>query len=128
VEEESARSKCLEEGRKAWKAIEGGRMSLNGISSGANRRVALMLAAALTVALAISLGSVGDSFAGGSHAVAAKKCKKGKKSAVAAKKCKKATPGDPPPLPDFCGVDGNPCEYGPAHSPGMTTAERRSSR
>jgi hypothetical protein len=56
------------------------------------RKVALVLAAALTVALVLSLGSVAESSSGGPQAVAAKKCKKkGKKSAVAAKKkkCKK---------------------------------------
>jgi hypothetical protein len=63
-----------------------------GISSRARQRTALVLAAVLTVALAISLGNVAESSASGSQAVAAKKkCKKkGKKSAVAAKKkCKK---------------------------------------
>ncbi len=60
-------------------------MGINGLATGANRKVALMLAAALTVALAISLGTVAESSAGGPEAVAAKKkkCKKkGKKSAV----------------------------------------------
>jgi hypothetical protein len=62
-----------------------------GISGRAGQRTALVLAAALTVALTISLGNVAESSAGGLHAVAAKKCKKSKKSAVAAKKkkCKK---------------------------------------
>ena len=62
------------------------------ISSRAGQRTALVLAAALTLALVLSLGSVAESSSGGPQAVAAKKCKKkGKKSAVAAKKkkCKK---------------------------------------
>ena len=90
-------------------------MSSSFIASGVTRKVALVLAAAVIVALAISLGNVAESSAGGTQAVAAKKCKKGKKSAVAAKKCKnkKATPGPPaakvPPLPDFCGDVGDPC-------------------
>jgi hypothetical protein len=81
-----------------------------GIPGRAGQRTALVLAAALTVALAISLGNVAESSAGGTHAVAAKKkCKKkGKKSAVAAKKkCKKKkkvgpvaqpVPGPKPPV------------------------------
>jgi hypothetical protein len=79
-----------------------------GISGRAGQRTALVLAA-LTVALAISLGNIAESSAGGSNAVAAKKkCKKkGKKSALAAKKkCKKKkagpvvqpVPGPKPPV------------------------------
>jgi hypothetical protein len=78
-------------------------MSSSFNAGGMGRKPALLLAAALTVALAISLGNVAESSAGGAHAVAAKKkCKKGKKSAVAAKKCKKKGPvqiGSPVPGP-----------------------------
>jgi hypothetical protein len=82
-------------------------MSSSFVASGMGRRSALVVAAAITVALTLSLVNVAESSAGYPQAVTAKKkCKKGKKSAVASKKCKKkkkpvvAPPPAPLPLTD----------------------------
>jgi hypothetical protein len=80
-------------------------MGSSSIASGVSRQAALVLAAAVSVELAISHGDVAvASAAGNNHAVVAKKkCKKKKrkKPAVAAKRCKKrrAVPVAVPPLP-----------------------------